>query len=206
MAATVLTRQQEMEKAIRDNAMAIDRIEINVQGLQANSQALTDNFQTLAASVEENTAAMAQMQLQMQAVLVRVERGHNHQRGHEGEQRFGRLGRLDFPKFNGEDVEGWVLKCNHFFDVDHTAEHMKLHYAIVSLEGKALQWHQGYLKSHDQPVENISWDEYVRSITTRFSLSLLEDAMEELKNLHQTGMLQEYCDTFDGLLNKVTIC
>ncbi|MFS8011818.1 hypothetical protein Hanom_Chr14g01313541 [Helianthus anomalus] len=26
-----------------------------------------------------------------------------------------RLTKVEFPKFNGDDVEGWLYKCEHFF-------------------------------------------------------------------------------------------
>ncbi|KAJ0481983.1 putative retrotransposon gag domain, aspartic peptidase domain superfamily [Helianthus annuus] len=80
-----------------------------------------------------------------------------------------------------------------------------MRYAVVNLEGKALQWHQGYLRSNNLTIDTVSWEDYSRSATARFSMDLLEDAMEELKNLHQTGSLQDYCDAFDALLNKVNI-
>lgn len=45
----------------------------------------------------------------------------------------------------------------------------------------------------------------MRAITARFSDALLEDAMEDLTSLMQTGSLRDYCRQFDALLNKVTI-
>ncbi|KAJ0851953.1 putative nucleotidyltransferase, Ribonuclease H [Helianthus annuus] len=203
------TRQQEMEKQLKDSQLAIGKMEIIVQDLQANSQLVSDNMQTVATSAEENKAAVAQFQLQMQLMVEKLTAIENNRgmvvNGGNSETRLARLGRLDFPKFNGEDVEGWIYKCNHFFEVDRTPEHLKMRYAVVNLEGKALPWHQGYFKSNNLTVDTISWDDYSRSATARFSMDLLEDAMEELKNLHQTGSLQEYCDAFDALLNKVTI-
>ncbi|KAI3756033.1 hypothetical protein L1987_55845 [Smallanthus sonchifolius] len=161
MTTATMTGQQEMEKAIRDNAMSIDRIDLNVQGLEANTHAISANVQTMATNIEENGLAVAQMQLQIQAVLDRLATmGNAHHRG--------------------PDVQ----------------------FAVINLDGKALQWHQGYLRSNNLTIEDVSWDEYVRSAIARFSVHLLEDAMEELKNLHQTGTLQDYCDAFDALLNK----
>ncbi|KAM0053973.1 putative nucleotidyltransferase, Ribonuclease H [Helianthus debilis subsp. tardiflorus] len=128
------------------------------------------------------------------------ERGGNH-----SEQRLVRTGRLDFPKFNGEEVEGWIIRCNHFFAVDKTPENAKVHYAIINLEGAALEWHQGYVDSQNRDIEDITWEEYSRSAITRFSERLSEDAMEELKNLNQTGSLHDYTKEFDSLLNRVKL-
>lgn len=45
----------------------------------------------------------------------------------------------------------------------------------------------------------------MRVITAWFVDSLLEDEMEDLTTLYQTGSLKNYCRSFDALLNKVTI-
>ncbi|GKC44412.1 hypothetical protein Tco_1062134 [Tanacetum coccineum] len=31
---------------------------------------------------------------------------------------YGRLIKVEFPKFNGEDVQGWLYKVNKFFEMD----------------------------------------------------------------------------------------
>ncbi|KAM0006718.1 hypothetical protein Hdeb2414_s0002g00054401 [Helianthus debilis subsp. tardiflorus] len=189
---TTSTRQQELEKQIKDNQMSIGKMEIIVQDLQANLQLLNDNMQNVVISTDENKAAVAQIHLQLQSLIDKItsmetNRGMVVNNGYQ-EQRLSHLGSLDFPKFNGEDVEGWVYKCNYFFEIDHTPENLKMRYAIVNLEGKALQWHQGYLKSNNLSVDTIiTWDEYRRSAEARFSTELFVDALEEIKNLHQTG-------------------
>ncbi|KAJ0555261.1 putative nucleotidyltransferase, Ribonuclease H [Helianthus annuus] len=124
---------------------------------------------------------------------------------HHADQRLVRTGRLDFPKFNGTEVEGWIIKCNHFFAVDRTPDDSKVYYAVINLEGPALEWHQGYVNSQDRDITDIPWEEYSRSAISRFSERLCEDAMEELKNLNQTGQLNDYTKEFDTLLNRVKL-
>lgn len=62
------------------------------------------------------------------------ERINNHH-----DQRLVRTGRLYFPKFNGEEVEGWIIRCNHFFAVDRTTNNAKVPYAVINLEGATLE-------------------------------------------------------------------
>nr|GEY23607.1 hypothetical protein [Tanacetum cinerariifolium] len=38
---------------------------------------------------------------------------------------YGRLTKLEFPKFNGNDVKGWIYRCNQFFQLDNVAENQK---------------------------------------------------------------------------------
>ncbi|GKB14846.1 reverse transcriptase [Tanacetum coccineum] len=97
------------------------------------------------------------------------------QRG--GQPTYGRLTKLEFPKFSGEDVQGWLFRVNQFFLIDgiHDDAH-KLMLASMHL--------------------------YKEGINERFD-PVNEDPMVELKNLKQVGSVQAYQDLFEALLNKV---
>ena len=116
-----------------------------------------------------------------------------------------RIGKIDFPKFTGVDVEGWIYRCEHFFAMDETPNETKLRCAAVHLEGDALQWHRAFMKTRNATVAEIPWHDYVRSISARFSNAMFEDPLEELASLVQTDELQTYNNSFDALLNKVTL-
>nr|GFA02824.1 hypothetical protein [Tanacetum cinerariifolium] len=73
------------------------------------------------------------------------------------------------------DVEAWIYRCEQFFTIDETPETMKLRYAVIHLEGDAIQWHQAFMKAHP---------------------------MEEIASLQQGDELHEYNNAFDALLNK----
>ena len=42
-----------------------------------------------------------------------------------------RLTRVEFPKFWGEDVQGWIYKCEQFFEVDNVEEGMKVRICLL---------------------------------------------------------------------------
>ena len=115
-----------------------------------------------------------------------------------------RLSRVDFPRFNGVDFRGWLYKSEQFFEVDETPSYVKVKIAAMNLEGKALQWHQIFMKSR-LTREAPSWEEYVKELSSRFGDSLYDDPMGELKSLKQTGSVQEYHDLFEELLNRVDL-
>ena len=50
-----------------------------------------------------------------------------------------RQSKIDFSRFNGDDLNGWLYRCHQFFDVDQTPLEAKLKLAAINLEGKALQ-------------------------------------------------------------------
>ncbi|TXG72195.1 hypothetical protein EZV62_000774 [Acer yangbiense] len=88
-----------------------------------------------------------------------------------------------------------------FMDSFHT---MKVKIASIHLEGKALQWHQMYVKNRmtrDPP----GWEEYVKALNIRFGVNVFEDPMADLMNLKQLGTLQDYMDKFDLALSRVSL-
>ncbi|KAG8376158.1 hypothetical protein BUALT_Bualt09G0034100 [Buddleja alternifolia] len=100
---------------------------------------------------------------------------------------------IKFPRFNGEDLRDWIFKCEQFFEVDETPSDSKVRLAAVHLEGKALQWHQVFMKSR-LTRELPSWETYVRALNDRFGAQLYEDPMSELMDLRQKGTVKEYLD------------
>lgn len=50
-----------------------------------------------------------------------------------------RASRLDFPHFNGEDFDGWILKAQYYFEVDETLTSDRIKIAMLHLDGQAMQ-------------------------------------------------------------------
>lgn len=101
---------------------------------------------------------------------------HNNQ---EGNFTFSRFGRVEFPKFAGEDVSGWIYRCEQFFCVDSTAEHVKVKIISIHLEGKALMWHQSYMKTFGEGIWP-NWDEDKTAILSRFGQTPYDDPLASL--------------------------
>ncbi|GKD03450.1 hypothetical protein Tco_1178424 [Tanacetum coccineum] len=58
--------------------------------------------------------------------------GSQHQSGGGGGQvhrngthSYGRLAKIEFPKFSGDDVKGWIYRCNQFFKIDGIEERIR---------------------------------------------------------------------------------
>ena len=45
--------------------------------------------------------------------------------------------KLDFPKFHGVDVKGWLKRCTRFFQLNPIPEESKVAFASIYLEAKA---------------------------------------------------------------------
>lgn len=52
-----------------------------------------------------------------------------------------RMGRVDFPNFNGNDVSSLLYQVEHYCEIDGTPKESKLNLVAIHLEGEALQWH-----------------------------------------------------------------
>ncbi|KAL1535373.1 hypothetical protein AAHA92_28155 [Salvia divinorum] len=62
-----------------------------------------------------------------------------------GKVDWGRSTRFEFPKFDGEGFEGWVMRSDYFFEEVEVPEGEKVRITALHLEGKVLQWHRGYV-------------------------------------------------------------
>ena len=49
-----------------------------------------------------------------------------------------RLSRIDFPRFEGEEVQGWIYKCEEFFELDGIGENRKVMIAAIHLSEQGL--------------------------------------------------------------------
>lgn len=56
-----------------------------------------------------------------------------------------RLSKVEFPHFWGEDIDGWVFKCNSLFEMEDTPSNKKIAIATIHLEGSALHWHKRFM-------------------------------------------------------------
>ena len=50
-----------------------------------------------------------------------------------------RFSKVEFPRFDGTDLEGWLFKCDRFFQIDYTPLNAKVKLVVIHMEGRALQ-------------------------------------------------------------------
>ncbi|KAK9715846.1 hypothetical protein RND81_06G193500 [Saponaria officinalis] len=155
--------------------MANEELEQEVLRLKTQMEAMIQNVATLSLQVNDRAGG---------------NRGNNLVRSPT----------IKFPIFNGEDVDSWMFKCEQFFSVTEIAANMKVTYASMHLESKALAWHQAFVKGRavGEPLQS---EEYSRAIKARFG-DTSEDPMSELLSLKQTESVQAYHDAFNILLSK----
>ncbi|GKC56058.1 reverse transcriptase [Tanacetum coccineum] len=101
--------------------------------------------------------------------------GNPHNSGGGGGQNYktsthsyGRLAKIEFPKFSGDDVKGWIYRCNQFFKIDGIKERDKIQLASMHVYDKALIWHQQFCKRFG---EDYPWELYPKEAIKRMDLS-----------------------------------
>nr|GEY39590.1 hypothetical protein [Tanacetum cinerariifolium] len=159
------TKNQVIDKAIKDHDKAISDIQVALNALMKPQE----------------------QSIKQQEQLLKHAIGGSFLRGSPSNDimdpktnRPMRIEKVKFPCFSGMDVEAWIYRCEHFLPIDKTPETMKLRYAVIHLEGDMIQWHQAFMKTSGATVEELSWTDYARAISTRFSNAMFKDPMEEI--------------------------
>ncbi|KAF2292068.1 hypothetical protein GH714_006985 [Hevea brasiliensis] len=112
--------------------------------------------------------------------------------------------KLDFPRINGDELEAWLVKAEYYFQVTGTPLENRVKIATLYLDEKAVQRHQGYVKMKGAGAY-VDWEGYRQGLRARFGAQIFNDPLVDLKNLKQSGLLQEYLDAFDLLYSKAGI-
>ncbi|KAJ0765569.1 putative retrotransposon gag domain-containing protein [Helianthus annuus] len=184
--------QTELEKVIKEHSTFLSKFEAFAEKAERSFMDIKQILDKLVNNQSKSDGGTSTSQLEINS-NTRTDRLY-------------RLGKIEFPKFNGSEVEDWACRCEHFFDVDDTPENFKVRFAAINLEGKAMKWHSAYLKTSVKPISEITWSEYSRNIIDRFSTNLFHDAMGLLTSTVQVGSLEDYYEKFDENFLRVTIC
>ena len=94
--------------------------------------------------------------------------------------------RYEFPKFDENGFEGWVMRAEYFFEVARVPERSRLIVAAIHLEGRAQQWHKGFA-SLQGDIAYVDWRCYIAAMSARFATHAYEDPLADLRNLKHRG-------------------
>nr|GEY17757.1 hypothetical protein [Tanacetum cinerariifolium] len=83
----------------------------------------------------------------------------------KGTNRFSRLGKMEFPKFFGDDVKGWMYRIKQFFTIYNVTKEDKVKIDSIYMYDRALAWHLQFLRAQR---ENVTWAVYEEAVLNRF--------------------------------------
>lgn len=119
--------------------------------------------QLVGGAMQDVNTRMGEMATQITALGLQNSQMGNSNGG--GQMQHSRVAKIDFPKFSGDDVRGWVFRCEQLFMMDQVAEIDKVNLVSIHLYDKALLWHTQFMKLHNGFVE---WGVYKQVVLARF--------------------------------------
>ncbi|KAH9667504.1 hypothetical protein KPL70_021062 [Citrus sinensis] len=108
--------------------------------------------------------------------------------------------KMDVPKFDGTDPNGWDFRINEFFDFHGTPDQLRLRIVSFHMEGKAAAWYQ-WMKANNLLS---TWHNFLLNLKQKFGTSMYEDHQGNLSKLSQTSTVADFQYAFKDLMNKVT--
>ncbi|KAL8548186.1 hypothetical protein ACS0TY_007492 [Phlomoides rotata] len=108
--------------------------------------------------------------------------------------------KLELPYFSGENPSTWISRAEQYFCIDNTPEEMKLEFALIAMEGTALQWLQWMLTRFPA----MGWRKFTIELLRRYGEDPRTNPYEALVATTQTGTVDEYVDQFIARLLSVT--
>lgn len=106
---------------------------------------------------------------------------------------------IKFPKFSGDDPNGWIYKAGQYFYRNQIDESQWLNIASYNIEEEALQFYRWFNNTRGQ----FSWKDLTIRLLQRFGPKEFEDPAGALSKLRQTGTVTEYQKEFERLSNLV---
>ena len=120
-----LSQSRKHKMVVNTRAGVLQPPPVTVESLPAAVEALQKNVSDLLA---QNQALNTALQNLMAG------EGTSHNRGTQ----YGRMSKIEFPRFSGEDVKGWLFRCKQFFKIEGILDEMKIEIASMHLYDKAL--------------------------------------------------------------------
>jgi len=108
--------------------------------------------------------------------------------------------KMEFPKFEGGDPRGWILKAEKYFRYYQTPDELKVDIAAMYLEGDALDLF-AWINSERTLLY---WEELVKALQENYGPAEFQNPDEHLCNIKQTSSIQEYRQEFAKRASRVT--
>lgn len=102
----------------------------------------------------------------------------------------GRLPKVHFPQFTGENPQLWKCRCESYFEMYSVEQSMWVKVASMHFEGTAARW----LQSAEKRFKTTSWDIFCSAIHDRFGRDQHESLIRQLFHIKQNGSVADYVE------------
>ncbi|GJS88835.1 hypothetical protein Tco_0771471 [Tanacetum coccineum] len=104
-------------------------------------------------------------------------------KGREGSSRFSRMNKLEFLKFHGDDVQGWMFRAKQFFSIDNVQEDDKIKIVLIHMYDRTLAWNLQFMRNHG---DNVTWAVYettMKQYQSKFEMLLTQVTITEAQSI-----------------------
>ncbi|RLN30976.1 uncharacterized protein C2845_PM05G36120 [Panicum miliaceum] len=115
--------------------------------------------------------------------------------GHSG----GKLPKLNFPIFDGENPKLWISRGEDYFELFDLDPSRWVKFASMHLTAAGARW----LPSVEKKVKSCSWSEFTSLVLERFGREHHEILVRQLLNIKQTGSISDYIEKFSELVDRL---
>jgi len=112
----------------------------------------------------------------------------------------GKLPKLNFPSFSGENPKLWLSRCETYFDMYHVESSAWIPVAAMFLTDSAARWFQ----SVELSLKSASWSDFSKKLLDRFGHDQKELLIRQLFHIKQTSSVAEYVSHFAELVDQLT--
>lgn len=102
--------------------------------------------------------------------------------------------KLDFPKFNGENLRLWLRKCSRYFAYNQMTDYDKIS-LVANLKGVVNHWFVDYIEKK----ENLQWTKFTKLVLDRFMNPTGESLVVQFNRSGQITFVQSYLQEFEEM-------
>ncbi|WVZ96162.1 hypothetical protein U9M48_041833 [Paspalum notatum var. saurae] len=111
----------------------------------------------------------------------------------------GKLPKLQFPSFDGDNPKLWMFRCEDYFDLYQVEPQLWVRVATMHFTGAAARW----LMSVESRLRMASWSQFGQLLLERFGHDQQEQLIRQLFRISQTGNVPDYIDKFVELIDQL---
>lgn len=111
----------------------------------------------------------------------------------------GRLPKLNFPAFDGDNPKLWLSRCVDYFELYDVESSRWVMVTSMHFTVAASRW----LPSVERKLKSCSWSTFSELVMERFGRDQYELLVRQLFHIKQTAGVAEYIEQFSGLVDQL---
>ncbi|WVZ90409.1 hypothetical protein U9M48_036715 [Paspalum notatum var. saurae] len=112
----------------------------------------------------------------------------------------GRLPKLNFPHFDGENPKLWIIRSESYFDMYGVEQSMWIRVASMHFEGVAARW----LQSVERELRFANWAQFCRLVLDRFGKDQHGLLVRQFYHIQQKSSVANYVQQFTELFDQLS--